>query len=191
MYPNIFSPVHVIFLELIMGPTCSIVYENEPIEKTAMLRPPRPYTTTFFNWKELATSVMQGLLITVGTLFIYQFSVANGYNETSTRAMVFLTLITANIFLTLVNRSFYYSIITTLKIRNHLMLFVILLTIAMTVALFLVKNLAAFFGLTTLSPHQVFISVSTGVASVIWYEAVKWKKRYFSPASTHLQLRVF
>ena len=33
IYPNIFSPVHIIFLELIMGPTCSIIYENEPIEK--------------------------------------------------------------------------------------------------------------------------------------------------------------
>jgi Ca2+-transporting ATPase len=178
VYPNIFSPVHVIFLELIMGPTCSIVYENEPMEKTTMLRPPRPYTTTFFNWKELATSVIQGLLITAGTLFIYQFSVDSGYNEMITRAMVFLTLITANIFLTLVNRSFYYSIITTLKMRNHLMPFVIFLTVAITTALFLLKSIAAFFGLATLSPHQIFVSVGAGFMSVIWYEAVKWKKRH-------------
>jgi Ca2+-transporting ATPase len=36
IFPNIFSPVHVIFLELIMGPTCSIIYENEPLEKNTM-----------------------------------------------------------------------------------------------------------------------------------------------------------
>ncbi len=62
IYPNIFSPIHVIFLELIMGPTCSIIYENEPMEKNTMLQKPRPFTTTFFKWKELATSVVQGLV---------------------------------------------------------------------------------------------------------------------------------
>src|SRR5690606_18857835 len=49
IYPSIFSPVHVIFLELIMGPTCSIIYENEPMEKNTMLQKPRPFSTTFFN----------------------------------------------------------------------------------------------------------------------------------------------
>src|SRR5690606_15094896 len=106
VYPNIFSPVHVIFLELIMGPTCSIIYENEPLEKDSMLQPPRTFSKTFFNLKELTTSVVQGLMITAGTMFIYQFAVRNGANEDTTRTMVFTTLITANIFLTLVNRSF-------------------------------------------------------------------------------------
>jgi Ca2+-transporting ATPase len=72
IYPNIFSPVHVIFLELIMGPTCSIIYENEPIEKNTMKLKPRPLSDTFFNWKELTTSILQGLAITVGTLGTYQ-----------------------------------------------------------------------------------------------------------------------
>jgi Ca2+-transporting ATPase len=49
LYPNIFTPVHVIFLELIMGPTCSIIYENEPMEKNMMAQPPRPFTSTFFQ----------------------------------------------------------------------------------------------------------------------------------------------
>ncbi|MBS1520905.1 MAG: cation-translocating P-type ATPase [Bacteroidetes bacterium] len=177
VYPNIFSPVHVIFLELIMGPTCSIVYENEPMEKNTMLRSPRPYTTTFFNWKELATSVIQGLIITLGILLVYQFSVAKGFSETSTRSMVFLTLVTANIFLTLVNRSFYYSIITTLRSRNYMIPLVIFITIAITMALFLIKSLATFFGLGRLSQQQAFISTGIGLISVIWYEAVKWSKR--------------
>jgi len=177
VYPNIFSPVHVIFFELIMGPTCSIVYENEPMEKNAMLRPPRPHTSTFFNWKELGTSVIQGLVITIGTLAVYQFSVAGGYGEIATRSMIFLTLITANIFLTLVNRSFHYSIIATLKNRNNMVPAVILTTIAITAALFLIKSLAAFFSLGQLSLCQVLISTGVGFLSVIWYEAVKWNKR--------------
>jgi P-type Ca2+ transporter type 2C len=71
IYPNIFSPIHVIFLELIMGPTCSIIYENEPMEKNTMNQNPRPFSNTFFNWKELTTSIIQGLVITGGVyLFI-------------------------------------------------------------------------------------------------------------------------
>jgi len=61
IYPNIFSPIHIIFLELIMGPTCSIIYENEPMEKNLMMQKPRPLTTNFFNLKELTTSIIQGL----------------------------------------------------------------------------------------------------------------------------------
>src|SRR5690606_2952136 len=68
VFPQIFTPVHVIFLELIMGPTCSIVYENEPMEKNTMLRNPRKMTDTFLNWKELGMSIVQGLIITIGVL---------------------------------------------------------------------------------------------------------------------------
>ena len=60
IYPAIFSPIHVIFLELIMGPTCSIIYENEPIEENAMRQPPRPPSANFFNASELLVSVFQG-----------------------------------------------------------------------------------------------------------------------------------
>ena len=63
IYPNIFTPLHIIFLELIMGPTCSIIFENEPTEKYIMDEKPRPFTTTF-NSKELGISILQGLIIT-------------------------------------------------------------------------------------------------------------------------------
>ncbi|MES2774257.1 MAG: cation-translocating P-type ATPase [Bacteroidota bacterium] len=177
IYPNIFSPVHVIFLELIMGPTCSIIYENEPIEKNAMLQKPRPFTTTFFNLKELTTSVIQGLVITAGTLLAYQFAVDNGYSELTTRAMVFTTLIIANIFLTLVNRSFYYSVITTLRYRNNLVLMIIGITVTLSALLLYVKPLAKFFQFEQLTLPQLSISCGIGFISVIWYEIIKWIKR--------------
>ncbi len=111
VYPAVFTPVHVIFLELIMGPTCSIIYENEPIEANLMQQKPRPFTNTFLSWKDLQISIFQGIIITAGTLGIYQFAVSKGYDEEQTRTMVFTTLVIANIFLSLVNRSFYYSVI--------------------------------------------------------------------------------
>lgn len=177
VYPNIFSPVHVIFLELIMGPTCSIIYENEPIEKNSMLLKPRSFSDTFFNWRELTTSIIQGLAITVGTLFIYQYAVAYGCNENITRTMVFLTLISANIILTLVNRSFYFSVLTTSRYKNNLVPIIILITTAMMALLLLVKPLSNIFQFEKLNWQQVIASITVGFISVIWFEAVKYFKR--------------
>ncbi len=181
VYPNIFTPVHIIFLELIMGPTCSIIYENEPMEKNTMIMKPRPLTSTFFNWSELATSVIQGLMITVGTLATYQISVHSGFNEATTRTMVFVTLISANIILTLVNRSFYFSVFTTLKYTNKLVPLIITITIIVTSLLLLIPPLTRFFEFSTLTLNQVFISSGIGFLAVIWYEFVKVYKRRIGP----------
>lgn len=177
IYPNIFSPVHIIFLELIMGPTCSIIYENEPMEKNTMRQLPRALSNTFFNWKELTTSIIQGLMITVGTMAAYQYAVRELLDEATTRTMVFTVLIAANILLTLVNRSFYYSIFSTLKYKNNLVILIISLTLAITGLLIFVPTLTAFFGFAQLSLNQILISMGIGFASVIWYELVKLYKR--------------
>ena len=177
VYPNIFSPVHIIFLELIMGPTCSIIFENEPMEKNTMSKKPRPFTNTFFNIKELTTSIFQGLAITAGTLFAYQYSIYQGLDEPHTRTMVFTVLITANIFLTLVNRSFYYSILTTLKYKNNLILLIIATTITITGLLLYVPPLTKFFEFDTLNMPQLFFCIAIGFISVIWFEFVKLKSR--------------
>jgi Ca2+-transporting ATPase len=177
LYPNIFSLIHIVFLELIMGPTCSIIYENEPIEKNTMLQKPRLLTHTFFNWKELITSIIQGLGITLGALSIYQFGVRQGFNESLIRTMIFAVLIAANIFLTLVNRSFYYSIIKTFTYKNNLVLIIIAATIAFVSMLIYIKPLAYFFQFQSLNFYQLSISLATGFLSVMWYEILKWIKR--------------
>jgi Ca2+-transporting ATPase len=177
IYPSIFTPVHVIFLELIMGPTCSIIYENEPMEKNTMLQVPRPFTNTFFNLKELTTSIVQGVMITAGTLTAYQYAVYTGADENLTRTLVFTTLIAANIFLTLVNRSFYYSVLTTLKYKNNLVVLIILSTLLLSALLIYIKPFAAFFKFESLSIQQLCISILIGFVSVIWFELVKWRTR--------------
>lgn len=177
IYPNIFSPIHIIFLEIIMGPTCSIIYENEPMEQNTMIQKPKALTTTFFNWKELSVSIVQGLVITVGALFIYSYSVMNGYDEALTRTMTFTVLITANIFLTLINRSFYYSILTTLKYKNNLVLFIIFITIAIVGLILYIKPLTTFFEFKTLNLLQLLTCITIGFISVIWFEIVKGLKR--------------
>jgi len=177
IYPNIFTPAHIIFLELIMGPTCSIIFESEPIESNTMSLPPRPFTTTFFSWKELASSIVQGLAITVGTLFAYWFSVQNGFGEAYTRTLVFTVLIAANISLTLVNRSFYYSIFTTIFYKNNMIPMIIGITISITALLLYVTPLTTFFQFETPAFADLGICVGIGFVSVIWVEIVKWWRK--------------
>ena len=177
VFPNIFSPVHIIFLEIIMGPTCSIIYENEPMEPNLMLQKPRPFTSTFFNLKEITISIIQGLVITLGLLFVYQYCIQENCTEIVTRTVIFITLIASNIFLTLANRSFYYSILTTLKYKNNLVLIIIGITVLITSLLLFVPVFSHFFMFDKVSPFQILLSISVGFVSVIWIEIYKSFKR--------------
>ena len=173
LYPNIFTPVHIIFLEMIMGPTCSIIYENEPMERNLMLQKPRPLTTTFFNLKEITISIIQGLVITLGLLFMYNYCVDEGFTEKYTRTIVFLTLIISNIFLTLENRSFYYSVFTTIRYKNNLVLMIIGITIGITSLLLFVPVFSNFFLFEKVDKAQIGLSVLVGFVSVMWIEIYK------------------
>jgi Ca2+-transporting ATPase len=177
IYPNIFTPVHIIFLEMIMGPTCSIIYENEPMEDNLMVQKPRPLTTTFFNLKEVLISIIQGLVITLGLLLIYQYAIGESLTEKGTRTMIFLTLITSNIVLTLANRSFYYSIFKTIQYKNNLVGLIIGVTILVTGLLLFVPAFSKFFLFEMVSGSQIGICVLVGSISVLWVEIYKVFKR--------------
>jgi Ca2+-transporting ATPase len=177
IYPSIFSPIHIAFLELIMDPTCSIVYENEPLEKNTMNQKPKPYSKSFFTNVEMFQSILQGVMITIGLLFIYQFAIQNGANEALTRTMVFTCLVTSNIFLTLLNRSFFYSIITTLSYENNLVGIVISITVIILGMILFIPPIRSFFEFEPLSISQLAISIGIGTLSVVWYEFVKLYKR--------------
>ncbi|SJZ62822.1 cation-translocating P-type ATPase [Sediminibacterium ginsengisoli] len=177
LYPQIFTPVHVIFLELVMGPTCSIVYENEPMERNAMKQPPRMLTDTFLNWRELVISIIQGIVITAGILLVYQYMVKSGADENKTRAMVFATLIFANILLSFANRSFYYSIFSTFRNRNNLLLIVTGITLLLLLVMLYLPPVTAFFKVASLNPHEMGIAILVAAASVLWFEIYKWVKR--------------
>jgi Ca2+-transporting ATPase len=138
---------------------------------------PRPFSTSFFNWKELSTSIIQGLAIAAGTLIAYEYAVQKGFDEALTRTMVFTVLIAANIFLTLVNRSFYYSVLTTIQYKNYMVPMIIGITLSITGLLVFVKPWAAFFGFESLNMVQLLTCILIGFLSVIWYEGIKWRKR--------------
>jgi Ca2+-transporting ATPase len=103
--------------------------------------------------------------------------VYQGFNEPITRTMVFTTLIVENIMLTLVNRSFYYSIFTTIAYKNNLVWMIIGITIILHTLLLLVKPLTQFFELERLNFTQLSISVVVGLIYVLWFEGAKWSRR--------------
>ena len=160
-----------------MGPTCSIVYENEPMERNAMLQPPRPPSYSFLNWNEMGRSILQGLVITLGVLFVYQYAVRAGGNEDQTRTMVFVTLIFANVFLTLVNRSSRYSVLDAFKNKNVLMVGIIGITMLMLAGMILIPFIRSFFRLVIPSGQSILICLVVAFISVSWFEIWKWWMR--------------
>ena len=177
IYPNIFSPIHVIFFELIMGPTCSIIYENEPAEPNILLHPPRKKSSNIFTFSEVGVSVLQGVIITIGCLGIYQWSIYQEWTEQVTRTLVFTTLISSNVLLTLENRSFTYSIFHTLFYTNRLLIYIIGATISITAIILYVPIISNFFTLEAISPFQLSICLLIASISVLWMEIPKWIQR--------------
>jgi Ca2+-transporting ATPase len=175
-FPNIFTPVHIIFLELVMGPTCSIVYENEPMDSKLLTQKPRKLINTFFTWNELSISVIQGIVITVGLMIILLYSIKSMMDENSARTMVFTTLVLSNVFLTLTGRSRTKSIVSTIRNKNNLMPAVILLTLVMLFLSVYFPPVQAVFDFTSLSTSNILICLATALLSVLWIEFFKLRR---------------
>jgi P-type Ca2+ transporter type 2C len=172
-YPNLFTPIHIIFLELIMGPTCSVFFEREPVDKNIMLAPPRRRRLGLFEQGELLISVVQGLVITIAVLWLYYFSVYQGASLETTRTMVFTTLIISNIFLTFTNRSFTENITKTIRYKNDLALWVLLLSLLFISVIHLVAPVRNLFGLVPVQFTGFLLCTGTALVSVGWFELYK------------------
>lgn len=176
-FTSVFSPVHVIFLELIMGPTCSIIYENEPMEAGAMTRPPRALRSTFLTMTQLIGSIFQGLGITLGCLGLGFYFIHMQSDESLIRTMIFVTLLISNIFLTWVNRSFQFSILTTLRYRNPSVVWITAVSILLITAILLTPYLRDLFDITLISSGQVMVCLLVAAISTLWVEVVKLFRR--------------
>lgn len=178
-FPNIFTPIHVIFLELIMGPTCSIFFEKEPVEQDLMNHSPRNRNTGLFTNHELAIGIMQGLCITAGVLALYYVYMQDHRIE-ETRAVVFTTLIAANVLLTFVSRSFTKTIFYTSRYKNPLSLPIILISVLFIVLLNYNPFVQNLFKLAPLSFTSLLTTISVAFACTAWFEVYKmivWRNK--------------
>ncbi len=177
---NIFTPIHVIFLELIMGPTCSIFFENEPMEAAAMEMPPRRRANNFFSLKELTVSIFQGLAITFVILLLYKLGIVGHYTDSQIRTAVFVTLIISNVFLTFENRSFRISVFKSIRYPNNFIFLVLGLSLAFLLSLTMVPFIRGLFSLTVLTPSQWVLAGIISLIGVGWLEVYKFFLRNIS-----------
>jgi Ca2+-transporting ATPase len=129
--PVLLGPMHIAFLEMVIDPVCSLVFEAETEEDNLMQRPPRPPDAPLFSAPMIAWSVLQGALAfaLVAVIFIVAFE--RGMPEGEVRALAFFSLVLAIISLIFVNRSFGSSLITALARPNRTLVFVLLCVGAM------------------------------------------------------------
>jgi len=179
-FPNIFTPVHVIFLELIMGPTCSIFFEREPVSEAELNAGPRNKDQGLFTRRELLVSIVQGLAIAAGTLSIYYLFMTRGYALEETRMAVFTTIICGNVFLTFTSRSAVYTIFQSLKFKNNLAIFVVLASVCFLLMLHLLPPVRGLFGLQPIGIANFLLCLATAFVSVMWIELFKKKTAVLS-----------
>ncbi|AMJ68145.1 haloacid dehalogenase [Hymenobacter sp. PAMC 26628] len=172
-WENLFTPVHIIFLELVMGPTCSIAFENEPAEAGQMRQPPRPLTSTFLAGAELGRSLAQGLGIAAAVLGVYYYFMQQGEAMPVVRTLTFATLVLSNIGLTLVNRSFTQSIFQTLRVPNRLLWLMLGLTLALLLVTQFVPAAQRLFGFAPVPLGALGWCALAALVGVGWVEVYK------------------
>ncbi len=111
-WPLVLLPVHIVFLELIIDPACSIVFEAEGEEADVMNRPPRDPGERLFGARTVGVSLVQGLVVLAAVAGMFASAQVRGYGETEARALSFTTLIVANLGLIFANRSWSQTIVS-------------------------------------------------------------------------------
>ncbi len=182
-WPLMLLPVHIVFMELLIDPACSVVFENEPEEADIMDRKPRDPKEPLFGKKIVLISLLQGVsvLLFLLAIFVY-FNIMRGFGEAETRALVFTTLIISNIMLIITNRSWTHSLRTIFKTGNKALLYMLIGGTAFLAAVLYVPALQALFQFATLHPNDIALCLAAGVGSIVWFEilkvANKWWKIY-------------
>jgi len=179
--PIFLLPLHIVFLELIIDPVCSIAFESEGEELGIMDRPPRPTHIRFFGSGQILLSVFQGLLLLMMVIGVYWLSIAEGHTEGEVRAIAFSALIIGNIFLVLTNlsktRSFWF-VLTEKNPAVKLILGGAVLVLLVTLYVPTLRSIFAF----EFPGYQHFVSSVLGALVVLLIlELPKYKK----PKNTH------
>ncbi len=117
-WPLLFTPVHIVFLELIIDPACSIAFEMEPEEANVMRRPPRKSDARLLGAKELFRSALEGAVVLAAIVVTFWVGLGRHAGAADARAIGFVTLILGNLTLILMNRSRSLSLWRTLRRRN-------------------------------------------------------------------------
>lgn len=172
--PLALLPIHILFLELVIDPSCSVVFEAEPEDADVMRRPPRNPTTPLFGSRLLGLGLLQGASAVLIVLAIYLSALWGWLNKSDSIALSFTTLVVANLGLIFANRSWTRTIWSTLRTPNAALWWVIGgTTFFLGLALYvpLLRNL---FHFSTLHPGDLALCLAGGFVSILWFEGIKW-----------------
>lgn len=172
-WPIILYPIHIVFLELIIDPTCSVVFESEPAEKNVMKRPPRDPGESLFGKKLLALSFLQGLSSLIAVIAVFKVALRFGQPESEARALAFVTLIISNICLILTNRSWARGMISLFSVSNRALVNVVALAIGFLALIIYLPFLQKIFHFGQIHSGDIIICLAAGIWSVLWFELVK------------------
>ena len=175
-WPIVLYPMHIAFLELVIDPACSLVFENEPMEGDAMQRPPRNIQAQLFAGGTLWLAFLQGVGVLGVVLAVYAWGAAQ-LAEPQARALGFSTLVVANLALIFSNRSRSQSLWRTLRVPNLTLWVVAGLTAGLLLLALYLPGLSAILHLAPLPWSWLALALGAGLVSVFWFEGLKsWRR---------------
>ena len=175
-WPAVLAPVHVVFLEMVIDPACSIVFEAEAAEADVMTRPPRPREAPLFGARTVALSVLQGLVVLGASLGVLVW--VGPEKGAVARSAAFACVLAGNLGLIVANRSLSRSVLATLATRNAAMWWVTLGASAFLVAGIYTPGLQDLFHLVALPAPLLLVSVGVGFGCTLWVEALKLRRKH-------------
>jgi Ca2+-transporting ATPase len=171
-WPLLLLPVHIVFLELIIDPSCSLIFEAEAAEADVMRRPPRPAAERLFSRATVALSLAQGLSVLAVCLGIV-FLVRPDHGADAARTVAFTTLVISSLTIILVNRSWTRSAVSMLGARNPALWWIIGGAALFLAAVLALPALQALFSFAPLHARDLGISLAAGVGCLLWFDLLK------------------
>jgi Ca2+-transporting ATPase len=184
--PLILMPAHVVFLELIIDPACSIVFEAEKAEANVMRRPPRSKKEPLFSRNTVITSLLQGLVILILTLAIYIFCLQQGRAEVEARTITFVSLVFANTGLILSNRFHSTNVIASMRVKNRALWWIMGSATILLALVVYIPFLNDMFKFSPMSISDVAICVALGIVSIAICDLIKYLNRPKSQANLNI-----
>jgi len=166
--PLILLPAHIAFLELIIDPACSVVFEAQKEEKNIMQRPPRNLKDKLFDRKNLIRSLFQGVSVLFFVLVVFLLALYLGKNENEARTITFAMLVFANLTLIISNLSFEGSILKTFNSQNRALWMVVAGALLSLVMVFYVPIFRELFHFSVLHLDDLITILIGGIVSVLF-----------------------
>jgi Ca2+-transporting ATPase len=176
--PVLLYPVHIVFMELIIDPVCSVAFEAEGEEKGVMDRPPRRIDEVFFSGRRLLYSLFQGFLLLGIVLGVYFFTISKGYSEGEVRAISFTSLIIGNIFLIMTNLSQSHSFIHVLFSKNMAVKLILGGAISLLILINAIPGMREVFSFEKVGYTSLLPAVFSGLFMLFILEMVKLARNH-------------